>query len=859
MLLTFVVLAAILYFLLDSRKNYNQQQQLQRISERYELAYKTIYSQHRRLAATIQTGFMSRFKIVDLYQRLVIADEKEKDSIRKELLARVMSRYILFQDTAQLRQLHFHLRNNESFLRMHRPEKFGDNLTGFRDTVAYVNREHLPIDGFEEGKIYNGYRFVFPITASDKTHLGSVEMSFGPEAFTSAMMEQHAVLCNFLISQPVAEEMVFPDELKNNYKQSPFKNYLFDNRVLAELKKVSRKELKELEPCKIATAAMTDNVGKRQAMSVYDSCINIVFTTIPVFHPLTEELIAVFVIRSKSDSFINEAGQFKTVFFMGMLLLGMTLTTFYLQYSKRKTVEMTMILLQQERDLFLQGSVMTFTWQNSENWPVEQISGNVQTLLGYSAEEFLDGSVEYVSLIHADDLQRVMDEVRTLATESNSFTHEPYRLITRTGEIVWVLDNTTVIKDKENKITHFQGYLVDITTTVQLEEEKKTIELNLQRNKKMEVIGFMAGGVAHDLNNILTGIVGYPELLLLQLPSDSELRETVMAIKESGECAAAVVADLLTVARGVASIRNPTSLNTLVAEYFNSPEGRQIQLLYKQIQFLQLLEEGLPKISCSPIHIKKCIMNLVINGAESIDGAGKITVCTETVVPELQWAEENDMEQRKHVLLSITDTGTGIAKENIAHIFEPFYTKKMMGRSGTGLGLAVVWNCVEDHKGKIFVQSNDKGTCFQIYFPASEDNNSELTRESKPVESVSGNGEYILIVDDEPHLRNIGSQMLQAIGYRVESVSSGELAIEFMRNNSVDLIVLDMQMEPGINGCQTYKKILELHPEQKAIIVSGFSENNDVKATLKLGANGFIKKPYSMDRLGRAVRDALNG
>ena len=398
----------------------------------------------------------------------------------------------------------------------------------------------------------------------------------------------------------------------------------------------------------------------------------------------------------------------------------------------------------------------------------------------------------------------------------------------------------------------------DITKEKQLEEEKQAVEMRLQRAQKMEAIGLMAGGVAHDLNNILTGITGYPELLLLQLPVDSELRKPIEAIKESGKRAAAVVADLLTVARGVASIRVSANMNTLVREYLDSPEWHHLHSLHKHVQYRNILSKDLPNISCSPIHIKKCIMNLVTNAAEAIDNSGSITLSTTTVTPDPQWARENGLKQMEHVVLTVTDTGTGIPQEDIDHIFEPFYTKKVMGRSGTGLGLAVVWNTVEDHDGKIIVASSEKGTRFQLYFPVSKKENSSVQIKDAKPEELMGSNEHLLVVDDEPALRDIACQMLQTLGYTVDSVSSGEMAIKFIQKNVVDLIIIDMLMEPGMNGRKTYEEILKISPHQKALIVSGFSESDEVEAALKLGAGGFVKKPYSMEQLGQRVKEALH-
>ncbi len=397
----------------------------------------------------------------------------------------------------------------------------------------------------------------------------------------------------------------------------------------------------------------------------------------------------------------------------------------------------------------------------------------------------------------------------------------------------------------------------NLTKEKQLEKEKYSLELRLNRSQKMEAIGLMAGGVAHDLNNILTGITGYPELLLLQLPAESALRKPIEAIRESGNRAAAVVEDLLTVARIVAINKVIANMNTLVMEYLDSPEAEQLRTINQNIQFHTNLTDEPLNLSCSPVHIKKCIMNLVTNAAESIDNQGSIKISTTITLPDHNWARENSLQQIEYIVLSITDTGTGIPQENIEHIFEPFYTKKVMGLSGTGLGLAVVWNTVEDHDGIIIVESSAKGTRFQLYFPLSSREETTLASSEVVVTGSSGN-EQILVVDDEDHLRDIVSQMLENLGYNVHTVSSGEKALRFVKENKVDLIVLDMLMEPGMNGRETYKELLKLYPDQKAIVVSGFSESEDVKETLRLGAGGFIKKPYSMNDFGQAVREVMD-
>ncbi len=443
--------------------------------------------------------------------------------------------------------------------------------------------------------------------------------------------------------------------------------------------------------------------------------------------------------------------------------------------------------------------------------------------------------------VEDSDFDHYMDERESAVRQG---TISPGILEQRDGTILQY--QCVVLPDGWRMLTYF-----DIT-------ELKNTQDQLARAQKMEAIGMMAGGVAHDLNNILSGIVSYPELILLQLPEESKLRKPIEAIRDSGKRAATVVADLLTVARGVASTREPHDINVLIQEYLQSPECEKLESLHPDVVCTKYLQAAQSIISCSPMHIKKTVMNLLTNAMEAVGLSGEITISTANLENDGRGREEgNSLPVGHYVVLTVQDNGPGINEDNIRHIFEPFYSKKVMGRSGTGLGLTVVWNTVEDHGGEIRVQSSEKGTLFTLYFPLSTESVNHHKENGEEKQLYNGAEEHILVVDDEQQLRDIASEILTTLGYTVTSVASGEEAIEFVRENPVDLLVVDMLMEPGINGRQTYGAILQLYPEQRAIVASGFSESDDVKATLKLGAHGFIKKPYSIEQLGSAVKEAL--
>ncbi|MGD9310643.1 MAG: response regulator, partial [Desulfosarcina sp.] len=201
--------------------------------------------------------------------------------------------------------------------------------------------------------------------------------------------------------------------------------------------------------------------------------------------------------------------------------------------------------------------------------------------------------------------------------------------------------------------------------------------------------------------------------------------------------------------------------------------------------------------------------------------------------------------------------GCGIAKADLNRIFEPFYTKKVMGRSGTGLGMAVVWGAVQDHHGHIDVISRpDRGTTFTIFLPAAKHAHTQK-QPSPGLDAYMGRGERILIVDDMQEQREIASRLLEMLNYKTEAVSSGEQAIEFLKHDSADLLLLDMIMDPGLDGLETFREIIAFEPDQKAVITSGYAETDRVEQALRLGAGPFIKKPYTFETLGKTIFDAF--
>lgn len=389
-------------------------------------------------------------------------------------------------------------------------------------------------------------------------------------------------------------------------------------------------------------------------------------------------------------------------------------------------------------------------------------------------------------------------------------------------------------------------------------KERQQIQEQLAHAEKMKAIGALAGGVAHDLNNILSGVVSYPDLLLLTLPEDSKMRAPIEKIQASGMKAAAIVNDLLTLARRGVKVEERVDLVEVVNSYLNSPELKGLLKDHSEVK----IEFSKTEESCimqgSPVHLSKTVMNLVTNGVEAMEGGGVLSIGLERTFLDTRPPEFEQWREGAYICLSIGDTGAGIPEEVQKRIFEPFYSRKVMGKSGTGLGMAVVWGTVEDHRGHIeLISKENEGTTFKLYFPAEECQRQEYTGEGSAKDHVEepfqGAGLTVLVVDDVEEQRRIASEVLGRLGCTVACVDSGEAAVAYLRENSVDLVVLDMLMAPGIDGLECFKRIVAFRPGQKAVIASGYSQLSDIEEAKRLGVLDYVMKPYTLQHISRML------
>jgi PAS domain S-box-containing protein len=475
---------------------------------------------------------------------------------------------------------------------------------------------------------------------------------------------------------------------------------------------------------------------------------------------------------------------------------------------------------------------------------------------GYSAEEFAADPYLWFNMVSPEDHDCVKKYASRILIGKNLDPVE-HRIRRKDGRVRWVQNTPVPHHDPSGALISYDGLISDITLRKQAEEEKRSLAERLQRAEKMEALGQLAGGVAHDLNNVLGILSGYSELLLEEIPEGSRSRGHVEKILQSTEKGAAIIQDLLTLARRGVTASDAMNLNRIVSDFLKTPVFEKMKDYHPRVTFRTECDKELLNIKGSSVHLEKTLINLVSNAAESISGIGEVTIRTESRYIDKPLRGYDEVKEGDYAVLTVSDTGMGIPAENREKIFDPFYTKKTMGRSGTGLGLAIVWGTVKDHNGYIDLQTEvGEGTTFTLYFPVTRE---ELIAQpqKEPIERYMGNGESVLVVDDIAEQRDIAARLLTRLGYQVHAVSGGEEAVEYLKGNKANILVLDMIMAPGIDGLETYQRVLEISPKQKAIIVSGFSETERVRKAQEIGAGAYVKKPYVMEKIGVAIRDEL--
>jgi len=402
------------------------------------------------------------------------------------------------------------------------------------------------------------------------------------------------------------------------------------------------------------------------------------------------------------------------------------------------------------------------------------------------------------------------------------------------------------IFDKEGRVKQVIEYTIDIT-------ESRLLEEQLHQSQKMESIGRLAGGVAHDFNNILTAIIGFSELAQTKLPEDHPVRRDLKIVREAGEKASVLVRKLLAFSRKQILEMSVVNVNELIDDILKLL-GR---IIGEDVCFEVNTGKDVGNIKADPSQVEQILMNLVINARDAMPGGGRISIETSNVVLDEDYTKTHDgIVPGPYVLLAVTDSGQGMTREVQEKIFEPFFTTK--GAEGTGLGLATVYGIVKQHKGHVFVYSEQGiGTTFKIYFPATGES-LKKTKFISPAMAPKGD-ETLLVVDDDKSILNLIIDTLQPLGYNIIEATCAEQVLDFVERSDgkFDLLLTDMVM-PGMNGRELARSVKEKYPETKVIFMSGYTSDMVANQGGLQDGEIFIQKPLSPMNLAGRIRQILD-
>ncbi len=467
------------------------------------------------------------------------------------------------------------------------------------------------------------------------------------------------------------------------------------------------------------------------------------------------------------------------------------------------------------------------------------VSPSVRRAFGYISEELVGENI--LDIIPEAAIPHAVEAFQLSATGKNVEGHHS-EILKKDGSYASIELNAVPIYIND-KIIGAQAVIRDITETKHLRELAS-------RAERLELAGTIAGEVAHDFNNLLAPIMAYPEIIRDELPLDHKAHAFLDDIGKSAEKIAQINQDLLTLGRRGHYSQDVINLNRIVLQAAREMESRT-----KTVTCEMNLCEDLMNIKGGEAQIHRTLTNLLVNARDAMQNMGQVTIKTENYYADDTSVAFGIVPKGEYIKLTISDSGCGIPDDIIQKILDPFFSTKTANKKcGSGLGLSVVDAVMKDHNGYLDLRSKvGHGTSFYLYFPVTR----EKVGEDK-IEQVTGGTETVLIIDDDSIQREVSSLLLKRLGYNVITVESGEKAIEFLRENTVGILILDMIMPGGIDGAETYRRIIEISPHQKAIILSGLSESDQVFYAQKLGAGAFVRKPVTKKAIAAAVRMELD-
>jgi len=478
----------------------------------------------------------------------------------------------------------------------------------------------------------------------------------------------------------------------------------------------------------------------------------------------------------------------------------------------------------------------------------EYISPSAQEVLGLNRAEMIElGFAGFLERVHPDDQARYAEYRRNALLGEIAEAFIEYRFRHEHGAYRWVGESTTVIRDRHGAPAAEVGTIRDISKNKEAEEA-------IRAASRMEAAGTLAGGIAHEFNNLMVGVLGYAELLRMRLPNEPKTAEMLTTIISSAMQAGELAQKMLAFARGGKYEPKILNINDTVQETLRLEK----KYIAESVRIEQNLAEDLWDLVADPVQMSHVVTNLTMNALEAIGENGRAIITTQNTEVDEVLARHHPslVSGKRYVCLVVEDNGHGMKPEVLSRVFEPFFTTKFQGR---GLGLAAVYGIVKNHGGEIFVDSHEGvGTSFKVYLPAAEPRMARPGKAAAP--GIATGTETVLVVDDEPMVLRVAQTVLDKLGYQVLCASHGQEALEIVRKHDgkIDLAIIDMAM-PIMGGPELFPLLRTERPGIRVILCSGYELDPAAQALLDAGATAFVRKPFPIRTLATEIRKALDG
>jgi len=841
----FIGFFLITYMLLQLEKEQKLQNFYLKHTKQKLYDYDHVYKKYKDIASLFFETKIDTPKIKEILM------QEDKDKAREELYQELQSVYQGVKKYT-IKQLHFHTPQNHSFLRFHRPHKYGDDLSLARQTVAYVNRNKEAIDGFEEGKIYNGFRFVFPIFYLNE-YLGSVEVSFSALSMLEEYTQNFDVRAAFFMKKSAVQSKVMQEETQN-YQQSPLKDFYYEKQINRALLKgealidFSTPSTKELQ--KLNAKAM-----RGEPFSFYMDDKRHVITFLPLLNPVTKEVVAYLALRD-AESFLHDKEFYAQNVLWTIIFLGAIVLLFiYRELLSKKELVALNKRLNQAQEIAHFGN-----WRLEFEDSMLYWSDEIYKIFELDKESFIPSYNAFIALIHPDDREMVVHTY-----EDSLITKKPYsiehKILMADGRVKYVQEYCITYYDMRGEALYSNGTIQDITARKDIEnklrEAKKEAEDALASKSQ-----FLAN-MSHELRTPMNAVIGLGKLLE-EMPLGTKQQEMIEKMNRSSKMLLGIINDILDFSKidaGKLQLENRAFsfdelLSQLEVMFAQSAKEKGLSLVFDKDNKLPYSVMG------DLLRLEQVLVNLISN-------ALKFTHEGEVKLSMALLSEQRDVCAK--VEFAIEDSGIGITKAQMQELFTPFMqadTSTTREYGGTGLGLVISKNIVEAMGGTIEVQSQKaKGSCFffTITFDVKEwKKPEEISYESSVyTESLEKlpflRGLEVLLVEDNEINQEVVLMMLENVGMKADIANNGQEGVDLFRKDPqrYDLILMDLQM-PVMSGYDAAKEIRKSDKEIPIIALTAAAMIEDRQKVKAAGMNEHIAKPIEKEELYHVLLQYVN-